>query len=82
MPPLHNELADKVRESISVAIRLVREIFAEERLAETETNSLSRRAPMTTILESSDAGMASSTFSKVLRRPHGSTVRKNVEMGI
>jgi hypothetical protein len=43
MPTLHNGLADKVSESTSVAIRLVREIFAEERPAATVTDSIPKR---------------------------------------
>jgi hypothetical protein len=44
MSTLHGGLADRLSESISEAIRLVREIFAEERVAATATDSLSRRA--------------------------------------
>jgi hypothetical protein len=42
MPTLYNGLADKVSASISAAIRLVREIFAAERLAARANNSISK----------------------------------------
>jgi hypothetical protein len=40
MPPLPNRLADEIRDTISTAIRRVREIFAEERPADAVNDSI------------------------------------------
>jgi hypothetical protein len=47
MSTLPSGLADKVSEAISATIRLVREIFADERLAVMANDSISKRRKTT-----------------------------------
>jgi hypothetical protein len=42
MPTIYSGLADQVSEAISTAVQHVREIFADERLAYTATDSISK----------------------------------------